>query len=683
MDVSGGSELAQGTHGLCRRRPRRSRRVSRLHPLERAGFVLVALTMTLLGALLLAASPAMAAEDKTPPQIGAFNLTPLVINTESADQTLSVTMTLTDDQSGVASQSDPYTHGAVFVRLAPVGGTQLVDIAVHRVSGDSLDGVYTGSAVVPSGSMGGIWHVTWLQLVDMLGNRADLDWQGLEARFGAGCATVTNQASSSDGTPPQITAFSITPSQINTDASDQTLSVTMTLTDDRSGVACLSDPYTHGAVFVRFSPAGGTQSVDIAFHRVSGDGLNGVYAGTAAVPKGSIGGLWRVSWLQLVDMLGNRADLTWQTLEARFGAGCASVTNAASSSDSAPPQITSFSLAPLEIDTASADQSLTVTMTLTDDRSGVACLSDPYTHGGVFVRLTPLVGTQAVDIAVRRVSGDGLNGVYTGTAVVPKGSKEGIWEVSWLSLVDMLGNRQDLNADALAAMLPSAQGVLIANTAEAHRVTIDRQWTISTARTSVTFPAGTVVTRQDNGSFAFYRMASSEFSLDDSTPTTDLYGVPLATLRFGIPGLDLAFDRPVTVSMSVATKYEGFRLRIEALSEGAAAWANETVCEVVNGRCTFTVDHATRFVASGVKPRLSALSPAKARRGATVTIIGQDFGKKRGVVTFGTRRCNKLLSWSNTRVKCRVPATTKLGKVSVKVTTAIGTSNAKRLSVKR
>jgi len=37
-----------------------------------------------------------------------------------------------------------------------------------------------------------MWRVLWLLLGDKLGNRADLDWEDLEAQFGAGCAEVNN-----------------------------------------------------------------------------------------------------------------------------------------------------------------------------------------------------------------------------------------------------------------------------------------------------------------------------------------------------------------------------------------------------------------------------------------------------------------------------------------------------------
>ena len=85
------------------------------------------------------------------------------------------------------------------------------------------------------------------------------------------------------------------------------------------------------------------------------------------------------------------------------------------------------------------------------------------------------------------------------------------------------------------------------------------------------------------------------------------------------------------------------------------------------------------------KPSLSRLSPTAAKRGVTVTLTGTSFGSKRGTsyVKFGTTKCGTYVSWSNTRIKCKVPAKAVFGKRYVRVTTAAGTSNAKTFTVKR
>ena len=84
------------------------------------------------------------------------------------------------------------------------------------------------------------------------------------------------------------------------------------------------------------------------------------------------------------------------------------------------------------------------------------------------------------------------------------------------------------------------------------------------------------------------------------------------------------------------------------------------------------------------KPAISRLTPATGRRGATV-LMGTAFGAKRGTscVKFGARKCTRYLSWSATRIKCKVPAKAAFGSQKVKVTTTAGVSKAKRFRVKR
>jgi len=82
---------------------------------------------------------------------------------------------------------------------------------------------------------------------------------------------------------------------------------------------------------------------------------------------------------------------------------------------------------------------------------------------------------------------------------------------------------------------------------------------------------------------------------------------------------------------------------------------------------------------------MTKLSPTSGRRGAIVTLTGRYFGAKRGTsyVKFGSTKCTKYVSWTGTRIKCRVPARAKFGKVKVTVVTAGDTSNARTFTVKR
>jgi photosystem II stability/assembly factor-like uncharacterized protein len=91
------------------------------------------------------------------------------------------------------------------------------------------------------------------------------------------------------------------------------------------------------------------------------------------------------------------------------------------------------------------------------------------------------------------------------------------------------------------------------------------------------------------------------------------------------------------------------------------------------------------FPTAPTAPSISKLSPTSAKRGVTVTISGSRFGATRGAgsVKFGAKACAKYVSWSATKIKCKVPATAAFGTIKVTVATAGGKSNAKNFTVKR
>ena len=145
-------------------------------------------------------------------------------------------MTLTDDQSGVGFLGDiGYYSGA---GITPVAGGQGVGAPAELISGDDHSGVYTATLTVPSGSAAGDW-LAYLNLADKAGNHVSLTAADLVAKFGSGCATVTNTApptTKDDTTPPEIADFSVTPTEFDTESADQTLTVHVRLTDAQSGV---------------------------------------------------------------------------------------------------------------------------------------------------------------------------------------------------------------------------------------------------------------------------------------------------------------------------------------------------------------------------------------------------------------------------------------------------------------
>jgi hypothetical protein len=581
-----------------------------------------------------------AVQDNTPPQITAFSIAPTEFNTNSSTQTLTLTVTLTDDLAGVCIAGDcgEFNSSPTQVRLKSTSGDQFANFVIFsRTSGDDKNGDYTSSIAIPAGSAKGEWTVDMVLLVDKLGNLSSLTSGQLLSVIPGADTSFINTATVEDITPPQITAFSIMPTEFNTESEDQTLTLTMTLTDNLSGLCIAGDcgnRNSYSVPSVRLKSPSGTQFSDSQdLIRISGNDKNGSYTAHFNIPKGSAKGIWTVDSVLLVDKLNNYKSLSRSQLLGAVPSANTSFTNIATVEDITPPQITAFSITPTEFNTESEDQTLTLTMTLTDDYTGVCISGDcgDFNSSPTQVRLIPLIGTQSrVFYDFSRTSGDDKNGVYAADLTIPAHSKEGIWTVDYVALTDKLGNRQTLSISQLLVAVPSAAGVTVANTASASSITIERDWTISSDTASVSFSSGTVVTKKEGGSFAFYQMANQSSDLEQlldvdgkpavglvdqyGNPLVDEYGEPIydeinaltaATVRIGIPGLNLSFSNLADISLIVDPKYNGYRLNISSLAEDEDSWAQETSCLVRRGKCNFSADHATYFTAlagSGFTP---------------------------------------------------------------------------------
>jgi hypothetical protein len=597
-------------------------------------------------ALLLAAAPALA-DDVTPPQIVAFSLTPSHIDTESAAQSVTLTVTFTDDQSGVASAN----WGLDLPGSAQWGRGGPLDL----VSGTALSCTYTGAIVLPKGTQSGDWLAS-VGVSDSAGNGRVLLPEELAGLFGAAAVRVTNDAATYDGSPPQVTSFDLSPSHIDTSDADQAVTLTVTIDEEGTGL---------DLVGAHLGPLSVNQPQHSFFlQRVSGDDSHAVYSGVATIPKGSRGGAWAVQ-LWAYDRATNATSLYPSDLADLFGAENVQVVNDAPLTDEAPPTVLEFSITPDEFDTSAGPQTLTLRVTVADDSAGIE-------H--VYGQIMPLIGIQSITMDPLKVSGDDHLAVYECTVTVPWLAKEGIWRPR-LYVEDKLGNGRWLEAAALDELVPEAPGLILVNTATADQVTIDREWTLQNGLNTVTFPAGTVVTRSDGGSFAFYRMTAQPFTIDDVVPTTDLDGQPLATLRLGIPGLNLTFSKPVSVSMYLGAQYAGYRLSVQSLLEDADSWSDEVTVTAHGGFATFPVTHATRFAATAL-PRIRRRLPGVAHRGALVTIRGRDFGSVRGRVKLGSTTITRCRSWRAGQIEFRVPARARLGRLKLRVVTAAGTSNS-------
>lgn len=112
-----------------------------------------------------------AQQDITPPSLLDVRFEPEVIDTSKAPATITVTVHVTDDLSGV-------DHVALFFRKPGTTQTAQVEFRDDEgwseiIEGDRLDGIHVATMTLPQYAAYGEWELYTVSMSDNVGNRAD------------------------------------------------------------------------------------------------------------------------------------------------------------------------------------------------------------------------------------------------------------------------------------------------------------------------------------------------------------------------------------------------------------------------------------------------------------------------------------------------------------------------------
>jgi len=357
-------------------------------------------------------------EDVTPPTLTAFSFDPTSIDTTSSEATVTVSMSMADDLSGIS-------YGDV-VFSSPSGG-QVRSCNPEIPPAGTLSFATKCNVVFPPFGKGGAWTVSDVILSDVVGNTRRLGVSDLQA---AGFPEALNVVSTQDVTPPTLTAFSINPTSIDTTSGEATVTVSMSMADDLSGIS-------YGDV-VFSSPSGG--QVRSCNPEIPPAGtLSFATKCNVVFPPFGKGGAWTVSEVILSDVVGNTRRLGVSDLQA---AGFPEALNVVSTQDVTPPTLTAFSINPTSIDTTSGEATVTVSMSMADDLSGIS-------YGDV-VFSSPS-GDQVRSCNPEIQPAGTLSFATKCNVVFPAFGEGGAWTVSDVILSDVVGNTRRLGAADLQA----------------------------------------------------------------------------------------------------------------------------------------------------------------------------------------------------------------------------------------
>ena len=373
--------------------------------------------------------------DTTPPSLVGLCLSSYTIDVRTAAQTVKVFLNITDDLSG-------FQYG--YVNLNSPTGIQNQSVYIPdltRTQGNALSGIYVASFTLPGGAEAGMWTLS-VSLYDRVGNSNSI--------YPAGTPSTFTVVSVPDSTPPVFKSLILTPASVNVSGGAQTATIALHLTDDLSGV-----DMTSGRSYLYLASPSGLQNIYVYFGGLtlsSGTLNDGVWQTQVTIPQYSEPGAWKIVFLVIFDLAGNE-------LFAGPGFGTIPAINftvVSSPADIAPPSINGFSFSPALINTTLDDQTVTLTLAMTDNLAGLF-LPGPFPYVNCYVYFVSPSGQQYhfSNNMMADSSSTPTSAVVTGTLIMPRYSEIGTWSLNVLSCTDLANNVTTLfTADAQSKHFP-------------------------------------------------------------------------------------------------------------------------------------------------------------------------------------------------------------------------------------
>jgi hypothetical protein len=333
---------------------------------------------------------ARAACDTAYPVLTNLSLSPLTVDTTLSSQQVTCSMTLTDDLSGVASTTCQ-------ISPSPIANVKFDSPSCTLTapsSGTPRNGVWSCGMTLPRYSHSGVWTVTKATAVDGAGNAFSF--------IGQSVFPTVSVISDPDTTPPVQTAISLSAATVDVSSASQSVTCTMTMTDDKAGV--------NDALCAIFSPSHAQKSFCEAFAPSSGTTENGVFSCNAMIPRYAEAGIW---------IAGAAAEDFALNGPINGGPPTASLTVTSDQSDMTAPTLTSFDFNPKSISDGAEQRQIGCTMVVADPLAGVALAQCTF--------ISPDGTKNASCSATAPISGTRNNGTFQCNVIIPQYEVAGTW----------------------------------------------------------------------------------------------------------------------------------------------------------------------------------------------------------------------------------------------------------------
>ncbi|MBN2598763.1 MAG: cadherin domain-containing protein [Marinifilaceae bacterium] len=359
--------------------------------------------------------------DSAPPVPVSFSFSPDTINTTNEAQNVTVSLRATDDLSGVES--------ALVYWLDPLGNNNIH--TAWTLNPASNDTTLTGSTIFPKNSPKGDWVIDRIALKDRV---TDWKYYYTDELKDMGISARLHVISQTDSTPPIPVSFSHSLDTINTTNEDQTVSVSLKVTDDLSGVA---------SVLVYWLDPLGNNNIYTSWY-LSSSPNDTTLTGSTIFPKNSPDGDWVIDRIALKDRV---TDWKYYYTDELKDMGISAKIHVISQTDSTPPVPVSFFFSPDTINTSNEDQTVSVSLRVTDDLSGVKYAQlywlDPLGNNNIYTAWT--------------LDPPSNDKTLTGTTIFPKNSASGDWVIDRIALKDQVNDWKQYYTDELKEMGISAK----------------------------------------------------------------------------------------------------------------------------------------------------------------------------------------------------------------------------------
>jgi hypothetical protein len=368
-------------------------------------------------------TPVAVAEcDAAQPTLTDFDFDPKLIDVGPGPQTVTCTMSFTDDVAGVDT--------AMCTIISPTFLQTRSCTADAPSSGSRLDGTFTCDVEFPEHVEAGVWTVNTVQATDRVGRARSVSSFELQSSGYPTELSVTSPQP--DLTGPQVDGFDFSPKSVDVTVSGQDVTCTMDWSDPLAGVS-----------FVQCSFA--APSIDqgqgcTAFTPVSGTPNDGTYECTFTMPRYAADGTWKASVFG-IDGVGNSNGLDADGLA---GQGFPTDLQVTSDPDLTPPTLDDFEIQPTTLDVSSSNGTVTCTMTVRDTLSGVWLATCQIGKLDGFTFLSHECTADAP------ASGTRNDGVFECDIVIPAHSPGGTWQIQSVELVDQVTNAVDNETADLA-----------------------------------------------------------------------------------------------------------------------------------------------------------------------------------------------------------------------------------------